>query len=168
MRVAYVDTSCLVAIAFDESKGPETATQLAAYDRLYADNLLEAEFRSALAREGIDQDQDDLLSRVTWVFPAEALGEEYRTALGGGSATGSGSEACGMRDLRRATCGANRLCESRCQAAAGRISRRSDDTSVERHRAQKGASHLYRGGCTSCSTMCPCLGSPPTATRVQT
>ena len=47
MKLAYVDTSCLVAIAFDEPGGRRLARGLERYDRLFASNLLEAEFLSA-------------------------------------------------------------------------------------------------------------------------
>jgi uncharacterized protein with PIN domain len=47
MSLAYVDTSCLVAVVFDEPGAQELAIQLEGYDRLVASNLLEAELRSA-------------------------------------------------------------------------------------------------------------------------
>ena len=46
MKLAYVDTSCLVAIAFDEPGAGEVARRLARFDRLLSSNLLEAELRS--------------------------------------------------------------------------------------------------------------------------
>lgn len=96
MRLAYVDTSCLVAIAFAERQGPDIAAQLEAYDRLFSDNLLEAEMRTALAREDVGQDGDDLLSWLTWVFPAEPLTDEYRKILGHARLRGA--------DLRHLAC----------------------------------------------------------------
>ena len=56
MRLAYVDTSCLVAIAFAEAGATKVAGRLERMDRLFASNLLEAELRSALAREGLSDD----------------------------------------------------------------------------------------------------------------
>jgi uncharacterized protein with PIN domain len=60
MRVAYVDTSCLVAVALGESQGADITDKLATYDRLYSDNLLEAELRSAFSRERIEREPDQL------------------------------------------------------------------------------------------------------------
>ncbi len=45
MRFAYVDTSCLVAIAFDEPGADKVAARLRRFERLFASNLLEAELR---------------------------------------------------------------------------------------------------------------------------
>lgn len=62
MSLAYVDTSCLVAVAFDEPGAQELALQLEGYDRLVASNLLEAELRSALTRENVTDNGIMLLS----------------------------------------------------------------------------------------------------------
>jgi hypothetical protein len=96
MRVAYVDTSCLVAVALGESQGADITDKLATYDRLYSDNLLEAELRSAFSRERIEREPDQLSSAITWVLPAEPLSGEYRTALGHGKLRGA--------DLRHVAC----------------------------------------------------------------
>lgn len=96
MRLAYVDTSCLVAIAFAEPQGRDIAARLEACDRLFSDNLLEAEMRSALAREDVGQDEDGLLSWLTWVFPAEPLTDEYRRVPGHARLRGA--------DLRHLAC----------------------------------------------------------------
>ena len=77
MRLAYVDTSCLVAIAFAEAGATKVAGRLERMDRLFASNLLEAELRSALAREGFSVDPADLLSGITWVYPNRPLGGEF-------------------------------------------------------------------------------------------
>jgi len=52
LNVAYVDTSVLVAVAFAEPGAKGLVGRLASFDRLLASNLLEAEFQSALDREG--------------------------------------------------------------------------------------------------------------------
>jgi predicted nucleic acid-binding protein len=77
MKAAYVDTSVLVAIAFDEPGGRRLAARLPGFDRLLAANLLEAEFRAALAREGLPQESGaSLLAALSWVFPSRALTPE--------------------------------------------------------------------------------------------
>ena len=59
--VAYVDTSCLVAIAFGEAGSRKLATRLRSFDRLMSSNVLEAELRSALAREEVEAECEPLL-----------------------------------------------------------------------------------------------------------
>lgn len=78
MSLAYVDTSCLVAIAFDEPGGRHLARKMENYDRLFASNLLEAEFRSALLREKVNDGADTLLSWITWVHPGRPLTQEFK------------------------------------------------------------------------------------------
>ena len=51
MRIAYVDTSVLTAIAFDEPGAVAHAQRLDEFPRLISSNLLEAELRAAFARE---------------------------------------------------------------------------------------------------------------------
>jgi len=53
VRLAYVDTSCLVAIAFEEPGADAVAARLLRFDRRFSSNLLEAELRSTLLREGL-------------------------------------------------------------------------------------------------------------------
>ena len=77
MKLAYVDTSCLVAIAFAEAGATKVAGRLGRMDRLFASNLLEAELRSALAREGLSSDPAGLLSGITWVHPNRPLSGEF-------------------------------------------------------------------------------------------
>jgi hypothetical protein len=84
-----VDTSCLLAVALSEPQGRETAESLARFDRLVASNLLEAELRSALARERVQVDCAPLLSGISWVLPDRPLTPEFREALGLGRVRGA-------------------------------------------------------------------------------
>lgn len=82
---AYVDTSCLVAIACDERGVDRLAKRLERYERLLSSNVTEAEFRSALAREQVSPPAEPLLSRIAWVLPDRPLsGELRRIAAAGG------------------------------------------------------------------------------------
>ncbi len=81
MKAAYVDTSCLVAIAFDEPERTEVASRLGEHDMLLSSNLLEAEFRAVLARESTDLDEA-LFSWITWVLPDRPLSAEITRVLG--------------------------------------------------------------------------------------
>jgi hypothetical protein len=83
MKAAYVDSSCLVAIRFDEPGGRAISERLASLDRRYSSNLLEAEFFSALTREKA-QDENDLLHWMTWVLPERPLSAEIARVLGAG------------------------------------------------------------------------------------
>ena len=84
MSLAYVDTSCLVAIAFDERGAAKTAARLRRFERLLSSNELEAELRSALKREGVERHPLHLLSWLTWIYPDRALTAEFEriTPLG--------------------------------------------------------------------------------------
>lgn len=79
MSLAYVDTSCLLAVAFAEPGWERHAARLERPDRLLSSNLLEAEFRSALNREGVDD--DSLLERIGWIHPDRSLEPEYAGIL---------------------------------------------------------------------------------------
>lgn len=89
MKLAYVDTSCLVSIAFSETGSRPLALRLGRFDRLFASNLLEAELRAALAREGIRDDAAGILSSITWVYPDRPLTEEINRGLSSGYTKGA-------------------------------------------------------------------------------
>lgn len=77
MKAAYIDTSCLVAVAFDEPGASALADQLRDFDQLLASNLLEAEFTATLVREGVIEDGLEMLSWITWVYPNRPLTSEF-------------------------------------------------------------------------------------------
>lgn len=89
MSAAYVDTSCLVAVALGERGSRALARRLAGYDVLLASNLLEAELRAALAREHVAVAPDPLLRRVSWVLPDRPLGAECTRVLEQGYVRGA-------------------------------------------------------------------------------
>ncbi len=88
MKAAYVDTSCLVAIAFGEKGAASFGRRLEGFDELFSSNLLEAEFRASLVREEVD-DATDLLSWFTWVLPDQALSREIGEVLAAGYLRGA-------------------------------------------------------------------------------
>lgn len=49
MSAAYVDTSALVSVAFDDPSADEARARLARHSRLVSSNLLEAELRAVFA-----------------------------------------------------------------------------------------------------------------------
>lgn len=89
MKVAYVDTSCLAAIAFDEPQAESTTRLMESFDRLISSNLLEAELRSALVREQVEGSADPLLSRITWILPDRPLQRELLESLTQGYVRGA-------------------------------------------------------------------------------
>jgi predicted nucleic acid-binding protein len=80
VKAAYVDTSCLLAVAFDEPAAKEWTPRLASYDVLVSANLTEAEFRAALHREDVDG-ADAFLDGVRWLLPDRPLGVEIDRVL---------------------------------------------------------------------------------------
>lgn len=89
MRLAYVDTSFVLGIAFEEPGAARLISRLRRFDRLFSSNLLEAEFRSALAREGISRSGDDDLRPFTWVYPNRPLSPEFERVLSTGLVRGA-------------------------------------------------------------------------------
>jgi len=89
MRVAYVDSSFLVAIAFTETGSAALAQTLNEQDILISSNLLEAELRAALRRDNVTADPSELLSSIVWVHPDRALTPEIKTVLGAGYVRGA-------------------------------------------------------------------------------
>lgn len=89
MRAAYVDTSCLVAVAFAEPGSADLALSLQSFDILLSSNLLEAELRSAIRREKTRADPVDLLAAISWVHPDRPLTEEITIVLDSGYVRGA-------------------------------------------------------------------------------
>jgi predicted nucleic acid-binding protein len=81
LSVAYVDSSCLVAIFLGEPGFRDVMLRLSRYDRLLSSSLLEAEVRATLAREGIPGNPGSLFAWITWVHPQRRLTREYRQIL---------------------------------------------------------------------------------------
>jgi predicted nucleic acid-binding protein len=80
MKVGYVDTSCMVAIAFGEKGGRAIGRRLKEFDELVSANLLEAELRAAFRREGIVE-PTGLPVPVSWVIPDRPLSTEIARVL---------------------------------------------------------------------------------------
>ena len=88
MSVAYVDSSALIAIAFAESRGGSSLANLLTFDRVIASNLLEAEVRSAFAREGLRFQLSPGLD-IEWIFPDRPLTSEFARVLQAGYLRGA-------------------------------------------------------------------------------
>ena len=81
MSAGYLDTSCLLAVAFGEPGSKALARRLEGYEVLVSSNLLEAELRAALGRERVEGGEG-LLDGVTWIFPDRRLTPEVQRVLG--------------------------------------------------------------------------------------
>jgi predicted nucleic acid-binding protein len=88
VAVAYVDTSCLVAIAFGERGAVATARRMDEFDELVASNFLEAELRSAFKREKVGFEAGTL-AKISWLIPDRPLPEEIVRVLDGGYVRGA-------------------------------------------------------------------------------
>lgn len=88
-RAAYIDTSCLVAIALGEPGSAKVAARLAAYESVFATGLLEAELKSALHREGVPGDAADVLPALSWITPDRPLSVEIDRVLEAGTVKGA-------------------------------------------------------------------------------
>ena len=88
MQAAYVDTSCLLALQFREPRAAALGRRLASFDQLFSANLLEAEFRSACAREGVVAEVA-LADEIAWVVPGRPLHDEIAVVLRAGTVRGA-------------------------------------------------------------------------------
>ena len=88
MSVAYVDTSVLTAIAFDESGAETIVRRIDGFDRLISSNLLEAELRSVFAREQL-YFPETAVAGVDWILPDRSLAAEFATVLRTGHLRGA-------------------------------------------------------------------------------
>lgn len=90
MKVAYVDSSCLVSIALGEPLHREVMGHLSRFDQLFSSPLLEADVRAALARERKPWNVRNLLTWLTWVYPPRRrLTQELDEILEMGTLKGS-------------------------------------------------------------------------------
>lgn len=88
MKVAYVDTSCLVAIAFGEPGSGSIVRRLRTFDDLVSSNLLEAEVLTTFARERIDPDPA-VFGDIAWILPDRPLHDEIARVLANGYLRGA-------------------------------------------------------------------------------
>ena len=88
MRLAYIDTSVLAALVFGEHRAAALARRVERFDRVVSSNLLEAELRASLAREGVAAGPD-FLSWMKWVLPDRPLGGELQQVLTAGLVRGA-------------------------------------------------------------------------------
>ncbi len=86
---AVVDTSCLVALAFDEPAAASMRARLQRHTRLFASALVEAELASAFVREAVDADVRDFIAAFSLVLPDRPLSPEIERTLHAGYLRGA-------------------------------------------------------------------------------
>ena len=91
MKEAFVDTSCLAALALDERNAGTVRKRLAFFEHRTASPLLEAELRSVLRREGYGAAErvEPWLASLEWAIPDRPLSVEIETVLDAGYVRGA-------------------------------------------------------------------------------
>lgn len=85
---AYVDTSAVLAIEFDEADSSYAIEHIDGASKLISSNLMEAELQSAMHRQGVELDPK-IISDVDWIQPDRPLTPEFRLVLGAGYLRGA-------------------------------------------------------------------------------
>ncbi len=88
MTAAYVDTSCVVAIALAERGHAALARRLEMFGTLFASNLLEAELRATFRREQVSHD-GSVPAAISWVLPDRPMTAEMEMVLEAGALRGA-------------------------------------------------------------------------------
>ena len=88
MNAAYVDSSAIVAIAFEELGWAEVEQRLGQFDDLWSSNLLEAEIRATYRREQKEY-KPDVLIGVRWAIPDRPLTREISMVVSAGYVKGA-------------------------------------------------------------------------------
>ncbi|MGH7624788.1 MAG: PIN domain-containing protein [Gemmatimonadaceae bacterium] len=88
MKVAYVDTSYVVAIAFGERNAKALARRMTRFDELVSANLLDAELHAVFAREKVEADVNSF-GAISRVIPDRLLDAEITRVLSAGYVRGA-------------------------------------------------------------------------------
>ena len=90
MKVGYLDSSVVLGLIFEEPGHERVRDRIEGFPRLFSSNLLEAEVRSAVQREGISDSQlAGFLARFDWVHPNRPLTLEILDVLAAGLLRGA-------------------------------------------------------------------------------
>jgi len=90
MKIAYIDTSYLVAIAFSEPGYQKLIKRSADFDQCLSSNLLSAEFYATIKREsGNFVKAKLLLDGISWILPQRSLENEVQLILKNGYIRGA-------------------------------------------------------------------------------
>ena len=87
-RRAFIDSSCLVAIALGEPGSRKLATRVRSFATISAHPLLDAEVRSACSRERVPVPQEEL-ETIAWIEAPHPLSAEIDRILAVGFLRGA-------------------------------------------------------------------------------
>ena len=85
---AFIDSSCVVAIAFGESGSSRLAARIRSFDTIVAHPLLNAEVRSACLREGVAVPEQEL-ETIAWLEAPPPLTAQVNRVLAAGYVRGA-------------------------------------------------------------------------------
>jgi len=88
MNIPYIDSSALVAIAFNEPGASILTEIISKCEKVISSSLLDAEIRSAFMRENIEF-PESLLSGNRWILPERPLTKELAITLDAGYLRGA-------------------------------------------------------------------------------
>lgn len=88
MASAYVDTSCLISVAFEEKDFAAVSRRLHSFEMILSSNLTEAEFLATLARHGKEPERSNV-GRIKWIYPDRSLRPEISRVLAEGYVRGA-------------------------------------------------------------------------------
>lgn len=88
MSTAYVDTSAIIAVEFNEPGGHGILRRLNDFTTLMSSNLLEAEVRSVYIRDDRSF-TEEALSNIEWIIPDSPLSAELEIASQAGYLRGA-------------------------------------------------------------------------------
>jgi predicted nucleic acid-binding protein len=90
LTVAYVDTSVVLAILFEEPRAGRLRTLIGRYEQRLSSDLLVAEATAAAAREGVELDSVLVaLEAISLILPSRSLLPEIRRTLAIGALRGA-------------------------------------------------------------------------------
>ena len=88
MTTVYVDTSAIAAVVLRESGWQESARRIATFDEVISSNLLEAELRATVIREGL-RFHSEMVQAIDWIIPDRSLSPEFDLAADAGYLRGA-------------------------------------------------------------------------------
>ena len=90
MKVAFIDTSIVVALLFNEKESKSLGKTLARFDEIIGCSLLESEIFSVCKRENFDfENAVKALSGISLLIPDGSLQKEYTNILAKGFLRGT-------------------------------------------------------------------------------
>lgn len=88
--MTYADSSALISVILEQPGSNSVQGAIAKLSPLFGSNLLEAEVRATMVREGVDDTRvEAIIQSMRWVNPSRPLSDEYRRILAVGYVKGA-------------------------------------------------------------------------------